>query len=217
MSFCLKLRNDGNCFLSGVDLAVAEVGREPFATMKLEFRADNVFESEWNPRGEDGKLQNVEEDGALAPGMTARYVAEYATVPSMWEGEKEIEVFVTAVHATGLGALSTQAEDDSIGYIPDRRIRSSLSMGGGNLVVDYAGSYSTADVTVVGGAAPNSSGGNKDGSKDKSGPKGSSGSSGLPGTGDPLSLGALAAAVGAAGVAARRAYRSMKESGEAEE
>jgi len=215
LAFTLMLRNDGNCFLSGVELAVAEVGQEPIGTITLAFSKDNTLESEWNPRGEDGELLNVEDDWALAPGMSARYYAEYVTIPDSWEGDKEIEVYITAVHASGSDAMSaqaeespaTQAEQESIEYIPKRRARYTLTMDGDTTEVTYAGTYSKADVTVMGSPVkPDDEGGSGGGASTKA----SSGKSGLPGTGDVLSVAALALA-GAAGAVAHRALRSREE------
>ena len=54
--------------------------------------------SEWNPPNEDGTLQNVEDDWALAPGTTSRYYAASVTIPEDWEGPKQLEVYVTAAY-----------------------------------------------------------------------------------------------------------------------
>lgn len=218
LAFTLMLRNDGNCFLSGVELAVAEVGQDPIGVITLAFSKDNTLESEWNPRGEDGELLNVEDDWALAPGMSARYYAEYVTIPDSWEGDIEIEVYITAVHASGSDALSSQAEDlpvtnaelESIEYIPQRRVRYKLTMDDEATEVAYAGTYSKADVTVMGfPKKPEDNG--RNGGSGSGGTKPTSGKSGLPSTGDVLSVAALALA-GAAGAAAHRALRSREGS-----
>ena len=131
LSFYLMLRNDGNCFLSGVELSVAEVGQEPFGTIRLDFSEDNTLESEWNPAGEDGKLQGVEDDWALAPGMSARYRADYVTIPETWQGDKQVELFVSAVYTAGTGGLLAPLRPFSVhklgsektrpGVLPERR------------------------------------------------------------------------------------------------
>lgn len=214
LAFNLMLRNEGNCYLSGVELSVAEVGHEPFGKMRLDFSEGNTLESEWNPRGDDGKLQNVEYDWALAPGMSSRYYAEYVAIPDDWEGDYEVEVFVSAVYATGAnqlstsGELSAQAEDESIEYIPDQRIRGFISMVGTSQVNGYEGLYGPADVTVMGS------------SENVNATKGSSkasGKSGVPGTGDAISLAALAAAGIIGAGAAHRARNSKDEKDEKDE
>ncbi|MBQ9041372.1 MAG: carboxypeptidase regulatory-like domain-containing protein [Eggerthellaceae bacterium] len=216
LAFNLLLRNEGNCYLSGVELSVAEVGHDPFGTMQLYFSEDNTLESSWNPRGDDGKLQNVEYDWALAPGMSARYYAEYVTIPDDWEGDKEVEVFISAVYAvsanqlSAAGALTTQAEDESIEYIPNQRIRGFLSMGETTQANDDEGSYGPADVTVVDSSKAPSDEGSKQGSATKGSPSGS-GKSGVPSTGDAIPLAAIAAAGIVGAGAAHRALRSREE------
>ena len=216
LAFNLMLRNEGNCFLSGVELSVAEVNHEPFDRMRLNFSKDNTLESEWNPRGDDGELQNVEYDWALAPGMSSRYYAEYVTIPDDWEGDKEIEIFISAVYAVGLGQLSTsgemsaQAEDVSIEFIPDQRVRGFISARDSSRVSGYEGEYGPADITVLDSSeAPVD-----EGAGQRSATKGSpsaSGKSGVPGTGDVLPLAALAAAGAIGAGAARRALKSKDE------
>ena len=207
------LRNEGNCYLSGVELSVAEAGREPFGKMRLDFSKDNTLESEWNPRGDDGELQNVEYDWALAPGMSSRYYAEYVTIPDDWEGDHEVEIFVSAVYATGMNQLSasdelsTQAEDVSIEYIPDQRVRNFITARETNQVSGYEGSYGPADITIVGSSDGS---GSEDAGQD-SATKGSPSKSGVPGTGDALPLAALAAAGLIGAGAAHRALGSKDD------
>ncbi|MBQ9003637.1 MAG: hypothetical protein IJ087_17460, partial [Eggerthellaceae bacterium] len=216
LAFTLMLRNEGNCFLSGVELSVAEVNQEPFDRMRLNFSKDNTLESEWNPRGDDGELQNVEYDWALAPGMSSRYYAEYVTIPDDWEGDKEIEIFISAVYAVGWGQrsasgeMSTQAEDVSIEFIPDQRVRGFISARDSSRVSGYEGEYGPADITVLDSSeAPVD-----EGAGQRSATKGSpsaSGKSGVPGTGDVLPLAALAAAGVVGAGAAHRALKSKDE------
>ena len=117
LPFYVALRNDGNCYLTGVKLTVVEAGGADIGTIRLDFGEDTMVASEWNPPNEDGTLQNVEDDWALAPGTTSRYYAASVTIPEDWEGPKQLEVYVTAAYGSTVraeGSLFAEASEPSI-------------------------------------------------------------------------------------------------------
>ena len=117
LPFYVALRNDGNCYLTGVKLTVAEAGGADIGTIRLDFGEDTMVASEWNPPNEDGTLQNVEDDWALALGTTSRYYAASVTIPEDWEGPKQLEVYVTAAYGSTVraeGGLFAEASEPSI-------------------------------------------------------------------------------------------------------
>ena len=142
------IRNDGNCFISGVTLNVREVGGPSVATFKLVFSESNTLESEWNPRGEDGALENVEDDYALAPGMTSLYYAEEMVIPDTWEGTIDLEVVIVGVDPAAAGFLTSQAEDNSIEYLPNRVATASLNVRESQSAAAPTDLFTRADVTV---------------------------------------------------------------------
>ncbi|MBP3893923.1 MAG: hypothetical protein J6D34_07785 [Atopobiaceae bacterium] len=239
LPFYVTLRNDGNCYLSSVELAVAEIGGGEIGRIRLDFAEDNLVPSEWNPRAEDGSLENVEDDYALAPGTTSRYYASFVTIPEDWEGEKNIEVYVTAVYGSTVsleGGLAAQADENVIDYIPEQRLPATLNLGSSERRLDEAGVFSRADITVIGsdggntpsdggtpsgGGTPAGDGSSSGGSKGTN--RGSSGSSssassrkGLAKTGDPTNTttAAMLALGGVASIAAATALRHTDEEGE---
>ena len=138
------------------------------------------------------------------------------TIPDDWEGDKEIEIFITAVYAVGLGQLSesgemsAQAEDVSIEFIPNQRVRGFISARDSSRVSGYEGEFGPADITVLDSSeAPVD-----EGAGQRSATKGSpsaSGKSGVPNTGDVIPLATIAAAGVVAAGAARRALKSKDE------
>lgn len=212
LPFYVMLRNDGNCYLSGVELTVAEVGGSPIGSMRLDFGEDTLMGSEWNPPNEDGTLQNVEDDWLLAPGTTSRYFASYVTIPDDWEGEKQVEVYVTAVYSANVsaeGGLTGQAEDNSIEYLPPKRERCSLTLPLTGLTADEdrENELARADISVL-----DERGGGRKRNERNDGGSGSKGRGVLPKTDDPLRTSgrtaALLAAGGAASIAAGMALRA---------
>ena len=116
----VAVRNDGNTYLAGCLLtlcshneATDRYEREESATASITFGPDSLQESHWNPRGEDGNLQNVEDDYALCPGKTAVYAVDVA-IPEDWSGEKKV-LFVAHDGVKAAEAeLSGQADADEL-------------------------------------------------------------------------------------------------------
>ncbi|MBQ9007023.1 MAG: hypothetical protein IJ092_11740 [Atopobiaceae bacterium] len=220
LPFFVTLRNDGNCYLSAVDIAVSEVGGASIGEMHLEFGEDTMVGSEWNPPNEDGTLQNVEDGWALAPGTTSRYLASFVTIPEEWEGEKQIEVYVTKTYASNLhalGVLTGQAEDNSVEFPTDdlrevATVQLAVQLPLAAMVVDEDryNDLSRADILVIGG--PDGGGRRDDGGS------GSKGRRALPKTDDPsrgsATAAALLAAGGVAGLATAAALLGDEEEAE---
>lgn len=154
LPFFVTLRNDGNTFLSGVDLEVSERGGDDIGTISLDFSEGSTLESEWNPRGEDGRLQNVEDDWALAPGATSRYYVGSVTIPDTWEGKKELEVKVTALREPSANELGAMADAHVIDYLHDEHAGSLVRVNDGLAGVENGDMLSAADV-IVGGSPVN--------------------------------------------------------------
>lgn len=201
LPFLVMIRNDGNCFISGVTLNVREVGGPSVATFKLVFPESNTLESEWNPRGEDGALENVEDDYALAPGMTSLYYAEEMVIPDTWEGTIDLEVVIVGVDPAAAGFLTSQAEDNSIEYLPNRVATASLNVRESQSTAAPADLFARADVTVNenkpdkrdGGGSPDDKRSRRSGER-------------LPQTGDVASAAAEGALLAAGGAALLTGY-----------
>ena len=236
LPFFVAIRNDGNCYLSGVTLSVAEKGGAEIGTMRLDFAEENTLESQWNPRGEDGALTNVEDDWALAPGATSLYWAEYVTIPESWAGEKQIEVNVIEVRSSGTSLLRASAdgaapEDVAIDYLPETGAEATLKVAADDLNAGDQGAYTPANITVIedgggqgggqgggsqgGGGQGGGSGSQGGGSQGGGGQGGSSGSArgggSTPNTGDD-SASAMAAGLALGGAAAAFAAYSARRS-----
>ena len=121
--FDLTVRNDGNTYISGFTAQLMEQGSKKVeSTKKVTFSAETLTESNYNP-SENGKLKDVEDDFALAPGKTAVYRVGL-TIPAGWQGRKKVcvkavDVVVAPVAASTSGSalktaavLSTQADGD---------------------------------------------------------------------------------------------------------
>ena len=109
----ITVRNDGNTYLSGFTAKVREKSSsKSVAEVKLTFSKDTLIESGFNPAGENGALQNVEDDYSLAPGKTAVYQIK-VNVPSSWTGEKSVSVVAeNLVLAQSVGSQSLGAQAD---------------------------------------------------------------------------------------------------------
>lgn len=104
LPFYVTIRNDGNTYLSGVtvQLSLDEDGKrdEILAEAALAFSAESIVESTYNPKGDDGILENVEDDYKLAPGATSVYQAEFVrpgssdpfVIPDGWGGYYDLLV-----------------------------------------------------------------------------------------------------------------------------
>ncbi len=149
LSFFVMLRNEGNCFISGVTLEIREKGGESIGEIELQFSADTLLESEWNPPDDEGRLQFVEDDFALAPGMTSLYRAESVTIPKTWEGAKALEVAIVGIHAASSGLLSAQAEEGSIEFLSDASADASLIVGGPMLGAGGLDQFSSSDIKSI--------------------------------------------------------------------
>jgi hypothetical protein len=145
------LSNEGNTFLAGVYLEVREAGGAAIGTIELRFSETTLLESEWNPRGEDGKLQNVEPDYSLAPGRAARYFTPSVTIPESWEGKKQLEVTISDyIEARETNTLTVQSEDATIDYFPGHTSGGNVQIVSGALGMGNAKELTRADVTLVG-------------------------------------------------------------------
>lgn len=102
--FHITLRNDGNTFLTGCEVAMYE-GSKEVSKSTLKFGKDTLLESPYNPKDGSGNLQNVEGDYALAPGKTGVYKVEIL-IPKDWHGDYKVS-FVSSAKPE----LSAQAED----------------------------------------------------------------------------------------------------------
>ena len=128
LRFNITIRNDGNTYLSGCYAAMWVHDENGLVhhvnSTKVTFSEKTLLESRFNPRLEDGSLQDVESDFSLAPGKCSVYAAD-VIIPSEWEGDKYVSFTATApemVEHGGLNAqsdggwLSAQAEDDELVY-----------------------------------------------------------------------------------------------------
>jgi len=93
--FDLTVRNDGNTYISGFTAQIMEKGGRPQGSKKVVFSKDTLQESNFNP-SENGKLKDVEDDYALAPGKTSVYRVSL-TIPKSWSGKKSVCVKATNV------------------------------------------------------------------------------------------------------------------------
>ena len=197
LAFYVMIRNDGNCYIAGVTLSVAEKGGAEIGQIRLDFSESNTLESEWNPRGEDGALVGVEDDWALAPGATSLYWAESISIPEGWEGEKELEVSIVAVRSANvdkLGAGEGPAPEDVAMWYPSvGRAESLLSVKSSTLANGELGKYAAADITVVEGP------GGDDGPSDDPSGGGSGGGQGGSGQGGSGSGGSNSGGSGSGG------------------
>ena len=190
--FFLTLRNDGNTFLSGCEVAMYDKETmyddsgallAPAATCNLVFSKDTIHESAWNPKDENGNLTGLEPDDALAPGKTSVYLTEII-IPADWpSGRKEV-VFVTR-NGTVAGDMVGQDETDGISILeysiePGETMMDVLVMGDSEW---KAAGFDDSPVTVHGDNPSDGSGGNQ-GTPDGSRPNGGSGKTGSSASGN---------------------------------
>ena len=225
--FYLTIRNDGNTFLKGCEAAMYDKSASletPVATAKVTFSMDTIRESAWNPKGDDGKLQHVMSDGALAPGKTSVYLMEIM-IPDGWSGRKDI-CFITRnseVVSGMTGAADEEGEEEYeiVDYCVDPKDGVSDFVLADEKYWEEA-FYDDAPVSVYGvdetpggtsgGSSSGGAGGGKTGTNSK---KGTDSKKGLPKMGDTTNPSAIAgmAAAGAA-LAAAGAYAKMQEDDE---
>ena len=105
--FDLTVRNDGNTYITGFTAQIMEKGGKPQGSKKLVFSKDTLRESNYNP-SQDGKLQDVEDDYALAPGKTSVYRISL-TIPQSWSGTKSVCVKSTDVVMAPVNVASGSA------------------------------------------------------------------------------------------------------------
>ena len=119
-TFYVAVRNDGNVFLSGCTLTLCEYddgrGAMPVegASVAITFNKDTLQESAYNPKGVDGKLQDIEDDYALAPGKKSVY-AVTVRIPESWAGEKKVTFAASDAKRADTyrdGELVAEAADD---------------------------------------------------------------------------------------------------------
>jgi len=110
--FDLTVRNDGNTYITGFTAQLVQKGSDKVeGTKQITFSADTLQESNFNPK-ENGKLKDVEDDFALAPGKTSVYRVALS-IPKGWQGTKKVcvktaDVVVAAVKAAN-SSLAAQA------------------------------------------------------------------------------------------------------------
>ena len=110
--FDLTVRNDGNTFITGFTAQIMEKGGKPEGSKKVVFSKDTLQESNYNP-SENGKLKDVEDDYALAPGKTSVYRVSLA-IPKSWSGRKNVcvkstDVVIAPVKVSSDSAVKTMS------------------------------------------------------------------------------------------------------------
>lgn len=131
IEFHVALRNDGNVFLSGctlsmwlLDEATDSYDLVDEALAQLVFDEESLQESNYNRRGDDGALEDVEPDYALCPGKTSVYSVS-VTVPKTWEeGPKHVLFVAYDARVSPDPALSplqqqASAQSDTFPQAPD--------------------------------------------------------------------------------------------------
>lgn len=110
--FYVTLRNDGNTFLSGCEIAMFEGGLEVAdATAKVTFTKDTLVESTHNPKNEKGEFLNVESDYAIAPGKSATHRVEIL-IPKDWSGNHKVSFIGRNPVVVSGGGVKAEAEDE---------------------------------------------------------------------------------------------------------
>ena len=119
LRFNITIRNDGNTYLSSCYAAMwvheDDGSVHHVNSSKVTFSEKTLLESRYNPRLEDGSLQDVESDFSLAPGKCSVFAAD-VVIPSDWEGDKYVSFTATAPEMAEHGGLNTQAEEDNLVY-----------------------------------------------------------------------------------------------------
>lgn len=119
LRFNITIRNDGNTYLSSCYAAMwvheDDGSVHHVNSSKVTFSEKTLLESRYNPRLEDGSLQDVESDFSLAPGKCSVFAAD-VVIPSDWEGDKYVSFTATAPEMAEHGGLNTQDEDDGLVY-----------------------------------------------------------------------------------------------------
>ena len=216
-TFYVTLRNDGNTYLQGCEIAMFEGGVEQ-ASGWLTFAANTMVESNWNQLNDDGTFTNTEDDFALPPGKTSAYAIELL-IPGEWEGQHKV-TFVSRNPSVAAG-ITAQAEDDIEFHLPPTEIPMDMvAVDAGTVDVvrfhDAPVSVRAASDSSAGtggeGSGGNGSAANNSGSGAGGSSSGSSSANGsknsTPNTGDPSSL--AAAGLAAAGIAIAAAGMSRK-------
>ena len=219
--FYITVRNDGNTFLKGCEVAVYDKNasfENPAAVAEVAFNMDTIRESAWNPKGDDGKLMDVTPDGSLAPGKTSVFLME-VMIPEGWSGRKDLSFVTQNCEVVDGMIVGAEDGDDSPCEILD------YSVGPENGVSEFvladecyweAAFYDDAPVSVYGeGEVPggnSGSGGASGGASSRGSASGATTGSkgGLARTGDTSNT-ALAAGMAAAGVALAAAGAKMRQ------
>lgn len=119
LRFNITIRNDGNTYLSSCYAAMwvheDDGSVHHVNSSKVTFSEKTLLESRYNPRLEDGSLQDVESDFSLAPGKCSVFAAD-VVIPSDWEGDKYVSFTATMATMAEHGGLNTQAEEDASVY-----------------------------------------------------------------------------------------------------
>ena len=201
--FYVTLRNDGNTFLSACELAMYdkesmydETGalKPPAATCTVPFSKDTICESAWNPKDEDGNIQGLEPDCALAPGKTSVYLAEIV-IPAYWESGRKEVIFV-ARNSTVVSGMEGQAEGEESLVLEYSVEPGNVTVTMDMLVIEEphqeSASFGDAPVTVFGGGggSPFGSGDDTGGGSTPSSGGGTAAASGAVGSGTSGSSGA---------------------------
>ncbi len=116
-TFYITLRNDGNTFLSGCEVAMFEDGKEVAdCKAKITFAKEIMIESTHNPKDEKGEFQNVESDYALAPGKSSVYKVEFL-IPKDWKGKHKVSFIARDPQVVGGSGVKAEADEDIVEYV----------------------------------------------------------------------------------------------------
>ncbi|MBR3316544.1 MAG: hypothetical protein IKG21_01820, partial [Atopobiaceae bacterium] len=124
-TFYIAIRNDGNTYIGGCEVEMYEGSdkSKKLDSTSIAFDATTTQASEFNGEKEDGTLEDVEPDFALAPGKTSVYAVGF-TIPESWKGGEDANgnritksVSFRALHpttksATAGDAVVSQADDE---------------------------------------------------------------------------------------------------------
>jgi len=228
--FYVSLRNDGNTFLAGCDVAMYDKDvslTEPAGVGSVTFSKETIRESAWNQKDADGNLIDVEPDYVLAPGKTSVYIVQI-DIPQGWAGRKNL-VFVSrdGRMISGMVGMDDESETEAnvVEYSipPEQADEEATDI----VVIDDPDYWDDAYIwdapvgiaTSSDGVPPSpangggASGGN---ASSGSGKRGNATGSKLPKMGDPTSL-AAAAGLAAAGTAIAALGKSMRDAEDDEE
>ena len=132
-TFYITIRNDGNTYVSGCEVEMYESSDKTnkLGSATIAFDAKTTQASEFNAEKEDGSLEGVESDFALAPGKCSVYAVEF-TIPAAWKGGEDADgnritksVLFRALHPTtkaptdGNGIVAQAEDEEGVEYHVD--------------------------------------------------------------------------------------------------